>query len=170
MSIQDDAAYVSLVRTVLPEASPEAIDHISQKLYPPIYNGSFGYTDQVQRTAATIGDFAYSCNTNYLGRAFGNQTYHYIFGIPPAVHGWDLPYTFFNGPNPGVVSNAIAVLVQSYILNFAKSGDPNGEGLPVFDVYGDSNEVMRLGMTRVDRVKDPAASERCLWWQKGLYV
>ncbi|KAI9794073.1 MAG: hypothetical protein M1816_006698 [Peltula sp. TS41687] len=165
---QDD--YVSLIRTDLPTASPEVVDYISQTLYPPIFNGSFGYRDQIQRTALTLAEVGFSCNTNYLGRAYGNQTYNYLFSIPPALHGQDVPYTFFDGPNPMVLATPIAIALQEYITSFAATGNPNEDGVPRFDFYGDANEVQNLNVTGIEEIKDPAANERCAWWQLGLYA
>lgn len=146
------------------------VDYISQTLYPPIFNGSIGYRDQTQRTALLIGEAIFSCNTNYLGRAYGDQTYNYLFSVPPALHGQDLAYTFYDGPNPMVIADPIAIALQEYITSFAETGNPNEQGVPQFNIYGDSNEVQNLNVTGIEEIKDPVANERCAWWQQGLYA
>ncbi len=126
------------------------------------------------RTANTLADLGISCNTNYLGRAYGNNTYNYLFSVPPALHGQDVPFTFFNGPNPLVSSAPVAVALQNYITSFAMSGSPNEEGVPVFNLYGPENEVQSLNgnatAAQIQEVQDPSANGRCAWWQQGLYA
>ena len=36
-------------------------------------------------------------------------------------------------------------LMHAYWINFAKTGDPNGEGLPEFPINSDSKKIMELG-------------------------
>lgn len=176
---------MEFVRQTFPNATSDVIDYISQVLYPPRFDGSLGYRDQIQRTALSLGELVYSCNTNYLARALNNETYNYLVSIPPALHGWDVPYTFFNGPNPGVVNETVALSLQRYIVNFATSGNPNGEDendndggggggdggdLVPFEKYGESNDVLNFGRREMSRIDDPTANERCRWWQQALYL
>lgn len=135
-----------------------------------MFDGSVGYRDQYQRTALAVGESGFSCNTNYLGRAYGNQTYNYLFSVPPALHGQDTAYTFYDGPNPLVIADPIAIALQEYITSFAATGTPNEEGVPQFNVYGDSNQVQNLNVTGIEQIKDPAANERCTWWQQAFFA
>jgi para-nitrobenzyl esterase len=71
-----------------------------------------------------------------------NATYEYEFnhaipGQEAAVHSADLPYVFGYYPRSGniagnftEVDKKLAELMESYWTNFAKTGDPNGAGLP----------------------------------------
>ncbi len=167
--VRTDADYVTYLRTRLPQASDQEISFIAGILYPPDFSGAVGYLDQIQRTAQTLGDLGFSCNTNYLARAYGNNTFNYFFSVPPALHGDVVRYTFFNGPNPMVLSDPTAIALQNYITSFAKSGNPNEPGTPVFNFYGNASEVQNLNGT-FDRIRDPAASERCAWWQLALFA
>lgn len=112
----------------------------------------------------------HSCNTYYLDRAFQNQTFAYQFSVPPALHGQDVPYTFFNGPDTMVASDTTAVALQEYITSFVTMGTPSGPNLPMFPLYGNSSQILNLNATSITEVMDPVANSRCLWWQKGLYV
>jgi len=68
--------------------------------------------------------------------AAGNTAYEYQFDHAPpgrealgAVHGAEVPYVF--GTVKGGPADAeISAAMQEYWTNFAKSGNPNGEGLP----------------------------------------
>lgn len=165
--VRDNAAYISLLRGFIADASPELVDYASQTLYPPIFNGSFGYRDQFQRAAQTVSDAIFTCSANLLARAYGNATYDYLFAIPPGLHAQDVPYTFFNGPDSANrVVEGVAVALQDYLTNFAAAGDPNGPGLPRFEMYGSEKQVLSLAVERLRMIKDPAVGERCLFWQR----
>ena len=114
-------------------------------------------------------DFA-RCNTFYLDKAFNNQTYAYQFSVPPATHGLDVAYTFFNGPSAAVAVDPIATALQEYITSFAINGKPSGPSLPMFPLYTDATDITDLNATRISEIMDPVANQRCNWWQKELYI
>jgi para-nitrobenzyl esterase len=100
----------------------------------------------------------------------GNKAYLYFFaqnppapaGEPPfpAAHAAEVPYVFNNlGQLPlfpdrsdpalaaaSAADRRVADLMSSYWTNFARSGDPNGPGLPVWQEHrvGDSDRAMIL--------------------------
>ncbi len=61
-------------------------------------------------------------------------------------HGVDVPYVFMhiNSSNPGTSESDIKIseIMGTYWTNFAKSGDPNGEGVPEWPAFSDSNSVV----------------------------
>jgi len=77
----------------------------------------------------------------------GNPTWEYEFNraIPPrprVAHSSDLPYVFGNlyaaGSQGGAFTDedrALSAIIQGYWTNFARSGDPNGPGLPAWPRY-----------------------------------
>lgn len=172
-------------------AWPAVTKYITNTLYPAVFDGSQaqGYTDQIGRAAALISELLvsanqrgcpkreltsssiFTCNTFYLDKAYNNETYAYFFTVPPALHGQDVAYTYFNGPNPENVQNPkIAIALQEYITSFAMDGNPNEAGVPHFPLYGDDATVQILNITGISQGMDPVANQRCNWWQKGLYV
>lgn len=147
--------------------------YITNTLYPPTFDGSQAqnYTNQIARADAITSELVFTCNTFYLDKAYNNQTYAYYFTVPPAIHGQDIPYTYYNGPNPANVPNPkIAIALQEYITSFAMGGNPNEQGVKHFPMYGEGATVQDLGATGISQVMDPAANQRCDWWQKALYV
>ena len=95
-----------------------------------------------------------------------------IFSMcPPAYHGLDVAYTFYDdhGVSSLVRAPNVALGLQSYITEFVQSANPNGGGTPYFPVYGTNSSVMDLGVTEFGSVTDPTANERCTFWQKALY-
>ncbi|KAL8650817.1 MAG: hypothetical protein Q9210_003601 [Variospora velana] len=144
------------------------VGYIDDVLYPPPSNGTL-YQDDIGRNALSISESVFIYNTLYLDRAFGNQTYAYEFSVPPFLHGQDIPYTFFNGPNTAVLSDATAPALQVYITSFAENGTPSGSGIPSFPLYGNDSTILNLNATSITAMIDRAANEQCLWWQKALY-
>lgn len=159
-----------LTENLPPSVSGSVQRYITDVLYPPIFNGSYGYKDGISRGALTLSDFCFQCNTDYINRAFENHTYAYRFSIPPGLHAEDLPYTFYNGPNSAVLNTTVALILQDYITSFAKTGIPESKIGPNFKLHGENNHVLNLGLDNIYEQVDPAASARCRWWQKGLYT
>jgi para-nitrobenzyl esterase len=135
-------------------------------LYPlavaadPLYGG---------RAAQWVVDSMYRCPVVaqlVWQAAAGSPGYEYQFDHAPAgreslgaVHGTEVPYVFGAlRPGSGAVDREISNVLQSYWTNFAKTGDPNGAGLPrwpKFDAsargyleFTDAGPVAREGLRR----------------------
>jgi para-nitrobenzyl esterase len=90
--------------------------------------------------------------------AAGHATYQYQFerAIPGqeangAVHSADLPYVFGFYPKGGNISGnfgdvdfKLADLIESYWTNFARTGNPNGEKLPNWPIFGQSQAFVEF--------------------------
>jgi carboxylesterase type B len=166
----DDTALFAFFRQLYPNIDMSVTRYIVKTLYPVVYDGTYPYTSSLSRTVFIISESIFSCNTNYLDRAFGNSAYAYEFSVPPALHGLDVSYTFYNGvAGEEQAVDKVAKAMQQYITNFAQTGTPNGAGVPAFDMYGTSANEENLNVTGFKLMKDPTAHARCLWWQKALY-
>ena len=80
------------------------------------------------------------------GRRQPSWAYHFGF-VPPAQraqtpgapHCADMGYSFGNMPEPDdAESQQVALLMQGYLENFVRKGDPNGESLPRWPHYSGS--------------------------------
>jgi len=90
-------------------------------------------------------------------KAGGRAYLYYFVQEPPAVpgrpnwratHGAEIPYAFYNpGPAWTEVDRALADTMSSYWANFAKNGNPNGPGLPIWPAIQTAapEQVMILG-------------------------
>ncbi len=108
--------------------------------------------------------FAYSHNTwsRYMA-AEGRPVYEYWFtrenkGLSNN-HAGELPYFYgnlFTQPqNYSPYDQELSELIMDYIENYVRTGDPNGEGLPVWEEFSeDPTQVMELG-DNVGMTTDP---------------
>ncbi|BFZ61486.1 hypothetical protein YB2330_002552 [Saitoella coloradoensis] len=136
-------------------------------LYPPPSN-STPYTSNFERATLLTSELIFTCNTRYLAIAFGNNTYNYLFNVPPALHGQDIVYTFGAGAN-----QTVTAALEGYLTSFARFGNPSdgrAAGTPEFPIYGDAANLLELGIDGFPVVADSNANARCEFWQKALYI
>lgn len=166
-----------------------------------------GNTDSDARTsaAAVEGDMRFRWDMWRWARLAAEDgtkhVYYYQFSRPPpfpsgnpyyglgATHGMEMPYVFDHLDQQAAPWSAkdreIAAVLPEYWANFAKNGDPNGPGLPVWPSFRESPEkVMILGqelraeaiprersLKRIDRVYATARFvSRHLYWVLALGI
>jgi carboxylesterase type B len=167
----DEAFKDNIILVSFNDASNDTIDLLMNTYYPAPPDGQFDLLGQIARGRDLVTEALFTCNANYITRAFGANAYSYVFSVPPSIHAQDLPYTFFNGPEPvgdSVENATLALIMQDYFTNFAITGDPNGPSLPYFPDYS-GGMSQNLNLTFIDQIPDYLTNERCLWWQKALY-
>ncbi|EWZ80600.1 hypothetical protein FOWG_15315 [Fusarium oxysporum f. sp. lycopersici MN25] len=168
----DNAGYRKFLESTYSNASPETLDHIETKLYPPVFDGSYGYTNQTGRASITKAESEFTCKYGFLQAAYGNRAKSYRFNIYPGLHGSEMHYTFYNGPkrNPEV-DEAIAVGFQELLTSFAAIGNATSlaapQGVPV---YGEERRMLYIGNEGFGITTDATVPERCKFWQSGIYL
>ena len=78
-----------------------------------------------------------------------------------AYHAAEIPFVFGNHLPSHPEDRAVHDLVQGYWVNFARSGNPNGDGLPAWPNYGGDARYLELNSR-------PQASEDLNWLQIRL--
>ncbi|KAL8720942.1 MAG: hypothetical protein Q9225_002269 [Loekoesia sp. 1 TL-2023] len=175
--VTSDSSYVAYLKSLIMPLADDigALDRVTQVLYPPIYDGSKGYRNQVERNNLTVADAIFVCNARAMHQADDvPQTYAYVFSGPPALHGDDLVYTFYDsGPASGI-NTTVAEIMQRYITQFAETGDPNAPDLPQFPAARPTATVQNLGSDFVGPSQDEGGmqqlEERCQFWQDAPYL
>ncbi len=119
-----------------------------------------GKTDFAEMLTMVNTDKVWAEPARLTARAFaakGAPAYIYLFSyVSPsmrermrfgAAHGSEIPYAFNNlsGRNGASVApedQAVARMMNTYWANFAKTGDPNGPGLPKWPRYNSSKDEL----------------------------
>ena len=112
-----------------------------------------GATDFARMLTLVNTDKVWAEPARFTARAFaakGTPAYTYLFSyVSPsmqgrmrfgAAHGSEIPYVFNNlrtrnGATVDPKDEAVAKMINTYWANFAKTGDPNGPGLPKWPRY-----------------------------------
>ncbi|GME22918.1 Carboxylesterase type B [Neofusicoccum parvum] len=174
-TLTSDTDFDSYVQSIVPDAKPDVIDHITNTLYPSVQNGtSAPYNNTYSRAAFFVGELVFTCNSFALDVASQNEPYAYIFAVGAGHHGDDLAYTFYDPKqeeNGSGFNATVALVLQDYITSFAVRGVPDSlvDGLSAFPLFGKNASVVRLEMDSIGVARDPAANDRCRWWMQGHY-
>lgn len=94
------------------------------------------YRHNYQRAALAAGDAIIDCNAVALESAYKdiNGSHAYVFDVRPGIHPQDTGYTFYTpnqmAPayslvNTGPVNQAIAFIIQDYVISLTKDGIPS---------------------------------------------
>ena len=59
-SVTSDSTLVDALRQAFPAISPTTTEYIANVLYPPVFNGSYGYTDQFNREVLVVADAGFT--------------------------------------------------------------------------------------------------------------
>ena len=171
--IESDADFNSWVYSNFPSASKSIQHQIIDDIYPPDYAGRQPYKTPQQRSDLAVKEYSISCNTVSIASAFKNQTYNYIFGVPPAIHAQDLAYTYTQNAATPHFYPQLATDLQTYLAQFLLTGNPNPSPnprqLPDWPVYGSGAKVINFTTKGVQESVSDAANSRCDFWNKASY-
>jgi carboxylesterase type B len=96
----------------------------------------------LESLAAVFGDTQFTLGARGLARALRRRepkTYRYLFAQPTAgklpVHGGEQTFVFGTGQNWADADRRVSETIGELWANFARTGDPNGTGLPAWTPY-----------------------------------
>ncbi len=145
------------------------------------------YDNQPGNAFAQIAtDAALGCPT-YLGLAatakYQKEVYYYRFDFDQmrlgksigAAHSMEIPFVFNSldrspmsilyGPQQKKIAEPLVPIVQGYWINFAKTGDPNGPGLPPWPKFDLDSQQVQVLDTQV-RTESAQVADRCAFWDE----
>lgn len=184
-TVNSSATYTTYIRGLIPGISEASVSYITNVLYPPVFDGSFGYTSQFERGVRTFEEFTFTCNAPIISWGLQNLTNNYNFAVPPGLHAQDVAYTFYNGPETGAggitappttpTEIRLAGILQSWIATFVVQGTPKAADTLPFEPYGSDASVLVMGesgtlnSTGLSRGADPAfVHGRCAWLSEAV--
>jgi para-nitrobenzyl esterase len=112
------------------------------------------YEYYFSRAVPYPADQKFNLDTSHLGAHHGSEI-SYVFNNLDIRKARNWPWT--------KEDYALADMMSSYWVNFAKNGDPNGPGLPAWPLYNDSNPQVMHFDTKVEVMPLPRADEFDFW-------
>ena len=131
-----------------------------------------------------LTDMSLACPTYFGLDSFADQglpTYYYRYdyrgmkygSVIGALHAMEVPLVF-NSIDKGSMSSwfnnknadharELSRIIQGYWTNFAKTGNPNGQGLPVWPRFEPKNQTVQILDTKV-RAEQSDSAMRCSPW------
>ncbi|KAI1819286.1 carboxylesterase family protein [Xylaria intraflava] len=168
-NITSEADFQQFIGLLLQSANETVRNHVTETLYPPVFDGSLGYTNQRERASLFRSEIVITCNMRYLHDAVEGAGYAYLWDAYPSLHLGDVPYTFWNGPQDfSPINGTVARVMQNYITAFAVTGDPNNRESPFLPEY-DGKSMLRLSRSGFDIVADPTDNDRCAYMGNAPY-
>ncbi|KAG5770183.1 hypothetical protein H9Q72_002848 [Fusarium xylarioides] len=181
--INTTSAYADLIETVVPGITDASSTYIQNTLYPPIFDGSQGYTNNFERAYLLFQEFVFTCNQPFTSKGLNSTTNNYQFAISPGIHSQDLGFTFYRGapidpsgapfPPSSATDDAATRLLQTWIASFVTRGKPAAPQTIPFEPYGSKGNLIVLedhgNSPYVKRGVDPTILPgRCTWLAQAI--
>ncbi|GFF59579.1 lipase 1 [Aspergillus udagawae] len=163
-SLRNSSGYQNYITGLFDLRLNETV-YVSSQMYPPIFDGSHHYTDEISRAGATFQEVFIQCNDILLAVALENATFNYVFDVFPGLHAQDITATFDVDldPTPGVFNPLIAL--QQLITSFTLTGKPATDLASHVPMYGRENALFYLNATGIGMSReDPRVMGRCEEW------
>ena len=149
--------YADEVLALFPAATDEEAKAQWIDLYSAIFftHGHYCWTRQAIRSGIPAYEYYFSKENGRLGPWHSGEEVYCYGNIPADSRLYDAS------------DRELADLFSTYFANFCATGDPNGEGLPVWEASCDGSRVMELGETVAMREDRFLAIDRILDKMQG---
>jgi para-nitrobenzyl esterase len=142
----------------------------------PLYAASDGYAPHGDVNAQFATDMQFRCAAVTIAKwhsAARFSTYEYQFSRAPeprgASHSWELQYVFGNlRQATEAADRKISDQMQTYWTNFAKTGNPNGAGLPNWPAYDGAKQAYLDFTPAGPEAKTALRAKQCAVFQERL--
>jgi para-nitrobenzyl esterase len=159
LPIVDCAEYATVLTSIFPGIAIQLL-----QAYPcNALDATAGYRQAV----AVLTDAFFTCSSRRALRAASaaqsEPVYRYVFSHGRAGHGDETPYVFGSATGATPDETTLSQRMQSYWVNFAATGNPNGADLPTWSAYvPDADNALRLDIP-IGNVAELGASG-CAFW------
>lgn len=171
-TIGNETAFALKLRANYPLMGEKDLSYVLNTLYPAVYDGSHPYTTSLDRNILMANEMYFAAAHQALLQATihrGTEVYAWEFAVPPAIHGSDLVYTFYDGA--AGVDPHVASIMQHAIAGFAKCGEPDAGPLGfAFPRYGKQATTVNLNINSSVTISDPTWNNRTLWLAQTSWI
>ncbi|KAM0227358.1 hypothetical protein ACHAPO_011605 [Fusarium lateritium] len=161
----EDNDFVPWIQKSIPGLTMSEHVYLANELYPPIFDGSLGYTNQGSRQMALWGEAVIDCNFVGISKVMNGQGYAYRFNVTPGLHTQDLKYTFNDPQSPAFEPVAQDVL-QTVLTSFTVGGVPKLRSTDKmkFPTWGSEGSIISINGQGVKKALNFVNETRCDWW------
>lgn len=172
LTIGNETALEKRLQAIYPLMQQKDLDHVLKVLYPAVYDGSHPYTSSLDRNILMANEMYFAVAQQALLQTtinHGTEVYAWEFSVPPAIHGADIPYTFYIG-GAGIDPH-VASIMQHAIAGFAKCGEPDAGPMGfAFPRYGKQATTVNLNINSSVAISDPTWNNRTLWLAQATWL
>ncbi|KAL6895014.1 Alpha/Beta hydrolase protein [Trichoderma evansii] len=163
-SVKTEADFATWLNNSITNLSPSVTETLTKTIYPPVFDGSYGYTDQDTRQMALWGEGYTECNFLLAGQFAQGHTYAYQFSVVPGAHTQDLGYTF-NDPTTPPASLSAQQSLQEAVVSFTINGVPTFSSKQAWPIFGTQGALVNISASAPVISQSTVNATRCHWWK-----
>ncbi|KAL6808409.1 Alpha/Beta hydrolase protein [Trichoderma camerunense] len=167
-SVKTEEDFATWLGNSITGLSSSATETLTETIYPPIFDGSYGYTDQDTRQMALWGEGYIESNLLLAGQFAQGQTYAYEFSVVPGAHTQDLSYTF-NDPTSPPASLSAQQSLQEAVVGFSIHGVPTFSSSQKWPVFGANGALVNISASTPAISQSRVNATRCHWWKNQKF-